>query len=185
MFVRLLESFLKLIIYSSFFFLSFSTCQEKDTNFATEENEMPKVKSNLENIGTRFSIHEINLLEKLDKRRKELSSYEKELKEKEVLLNTIEASLSDKVQELGKLNKKLDKIKINEQNEEEVKIKSLVKIYESMHPRRAAPIFDDMDLDTLIKIVPLMKESKISPILASMQVEKARKLSVALAERKK
>ncbi len=50
----------------------------------------------------------------------------------------------------------------------------LVKLYESMKPRDAATIFNDLDMPVLLQVVDRMKEAKAAPVLAAMQPDKAR-----------
>jgi len=66
---------------------------------------------------------------------------------------------------------------------EDARIKRLVKVYETMKPKDAARIFDQLQLDTLLDVVSLMKESKTALILAAMESRRARELTLALAQR--
>jgi len=62
-------------------------------------------------------------------------------------------------------------------------MKSLVKIYENMKPKDAAPIFEQLDMDVLLDIVDRMKEAKVAPILAQMNPAKAKEVTDELAKR--
>ena len=57
----------------------------------------------------------------------------------------------------------------------------LVKLYESMKPRDAATIFNDLDMTVLLGVVDRMKDAKAAPVLAAMQPDKARELTTKLA----
>ena len=72
--------------------------------------------------------------------------------------------------------------KYNEQ--EETELKSLVKIYETMKPKDAARIFDELELKVLLQVFQRMKEAKTAPILASMSPARAKEVTTQLAERK-
>ena len=58
---------------------------------------------------------------------------------------------------------------------------ALVKVYESMKPRDAAAIFNEMDLPVLLQVVDRMKDTKAAPVLAAMQPDRARLLTSQLA----
>ena len=67
---------------------------------------------------------------------------------------------------------------------ENSKILSLVKIYETMKPKDAAKIFNELEMPVLLKVVSNMKEVKVAPVIASMDPVKARDLSIELAKQK-
>ena len=56
-----------------------------------------------------------------------------------------------------------------------------MKLYESMKPRDAATIFNDLDMKVLLGVVDRMKDAKAAPVLAAMQPDKARELTTKLA----
>ena len=57
----------------------------------------------------------------------------------------------------------------------------LVGIYETMKPKEAAKIFEELDMDTLLEVAERMKERKLAPIMAKMHPEKARDMTVELS----
>ena len=74
---------------------------------------------------------------------------------------------------------------LKQQNEEETaRIASLVKIYEGMKAKDAARIFDTLDMDVLLEVMGKMSERKSAPILAAMNPERARSVTIMLAEQK-
>ena len=77
-----------------------------------------------------------------------------------------------------------EKLLEDQSEEEKARIASLVKIYEGMKPKEAARIFDTLDLDILVNVVSQMSERKLSPVLASMNPERARTVTIMLAEQK-
>lgn len=68
---------------------------------------------------------------------------------------------------------------------EDAKIRSLVKIYESMKPKDAAKIFEELDMNILLQVVDKMKEPKSALILAKMDSNKAKELTVLFAQQRK
>ena len=132
-----------------------------------------------------FSPAEIEVLQSLSKRRDELAKREQSMGEREALLNAAEQQVDRKIAELGKLKGEIEKLLGQQETMEESRIASLVKIYEAMKPKEAAIIFNTLDIDVLLSVVSRMNERKISPILASMEPEKARIVTIKLAEMRK
>ena len=62
-------------------------------------------------------------------------------------------------------------------------MQNLVKIYESMNPKKAALVFNDLDTNILCGIINNMKNSKVGAILSNMNPIKARELSIALTKK--
>jgi flagellar motility protein MotE (MotC chaperone) len=131
-----------------------------------------------------FSQSEIEILQNLSARRKEIDLREDAAVKREVLLQAAEKRLEDKIGELKKIRDEIEGFikKYNEQ--EEAELRSLVKIYETMKPKDAARIFDELDLKVLLQVFQRMKEAKTAPILASMSPARAKEVTTQLAERK-
>ena len=124
------------------------------------------------------------LTEDLAKRRADLESREKELMTREALLQAGEQELDRKFQELSQLRHEIEQLLEKQSAEETARITSLVKIYEGMKPKDAARIFDTLDLDILVNVMGKMSERKLSPIMAEMNDERARTITIMLAEQK-
>lgn len=120
----------------------------------------------------------------LSQRRADLESKERELTTREALLRAAEQELDRKYEELSQLRSQIEAL-LQQQSEEEIaRIRSLVKIYETMKPKDAARIFDTLDLDILASVTSEMSERRLSPILAAMNPERARTVTTILAEQK-
>ena len=76
----------------------------------------------------------------------------------------------------------LQKLIKSHDQQEDLKIQSLVKIYESMKPKDAARIFGELDINTLLKVAERMKERKLAPIMAKMNPDRAKEMTVALTK---
>lgn len=124
------------------------------------------------------------LVEDLAKRREQLDKKEKEIAVREALLSAAERELDQKLGELTGLKTEIEAMMVKRSQEEEARIASLVKIYEGMKPKDAASIFNTLDLDVLIVIMTKMSERKSSPILAEMNAERARTVTIMMAEQK-
>ncbi len=127
----------------------------------------------------------MEMFEDLSKRRQELDKLEKDLQVREALLKAADQELDRKFQELTKLKKEIEGLLQTQSEEEQGRIDSLVKIYEGMKPKDAARIFDTLDLDVLVAVVSKMSERKIAPVMAAMDPERARTITIMLAEQKK
>ncbi len=118
-------------------------------------------------------------------RRNKLDEQERALISKEALLKATEKEMDRKLLELEKLKKEIESLLVQQTEEEEGRVKSLVKIYEGMKPKDAARIFDTLDLDVLVSVMSKMSERKVAPVLAAMSAERARTITIMLAEQKK
>jgi len=127
---------------------------------------------------------EVELLQQLAERRAELDRRAAELSQREVLLQAAEKRIDEKIQRLASLEKDIGGIVDKQDQEEDARIKSLVKIYETMKPQDAARIFEQLDMGVLLSVVEHMKERIAAPILAAMDPAKARSVTLALAERR-
>lgn len=131
-----------------------------------------------------FSETELDVLQSLSKRREDLEKRERALMEREALLQAAGVEVDRKVTELNKLKTEIETLLGQQESMADERINSLVKIYEAMKPKEAATIFNTLDLDVLLSVVGRMNERKVSPILASMDPEKARIVTIRLAEQR-
>jgi flagellar motility protein MotE (MotC chaperone) len=80
------------------------------------------------------------------------------------------------------LQHRLEALEATRKAREDASWQGLVKLYESMKPRDAATIFNDLEMAVLLQVVDRMKEAKAAPVLAAMQPDKARELTAKLAD---
>jgi len=132
----------------------------------------------------KFSSVKMELFKDLSIRRDKLDARENGLIRREALLQAAEKELDRKYQELKSIESEI-KLLLDQQTEEENgRINSLVKVYEGMKAKDAARIFDVLDIDILVQVLSRMSERKLSPILASMNADRARSVTILLAEQK-
>jgi flagellar motility protein MotE (MotC chaperone) len=131
-----------------------------------------------------LSKSEIDLLKELSKRREKLENERKDLTTREQVLKATENKIDQKVIELKSLQTQLEELMKQYDKKEQGKILSLVKIYETMKPKDAAKIFNELEMPVLLKVVSNMKEVKVAPIIAAMDPAKARNISIELAKQK-
>ncbi|MGE3932010.1 MAG: hypothetical protein AB7F67_02100 [Rhodospirillaceae bacterium] len=127
---------------------------------------------------------ELELLQRLSKRRKELDERARDLDLREGMLKAAEQRLDEKIGELKKIQATVEASIRKADAEHDEKIQSLVKIYETMKPKDAARIFEQLDMPILLDVVERMREAKTAPILASMEPSKAKTVTAALADRR-
>jgi flagellar motility protein MotE (MotC chaperone) len=124
------------------------------------------------------------LYKDLAKRRETLDRKEKEIAVREALLSAAERELDQKLRELTNIRTEIEAAMKKQSAEEEARIGSLVKIYEGMKPKDAASILNTLDLEVLMIIMTKMSERKSSAILSEMNPERARTVTVMLAEQR-
>jgi len=130
-----------------------------------------------------YSPAELDVLQSLAQRRAELDKRADELDGREVMLKAAEQRIAEKIESLKTMEKNINDLLKKKDEENDAKIKSLVKIYETMKPADAARIFEQLDMPVLLEVVQNMKELKAAPILAAMQPQKAKAVTLALADR--
>lgn len=131
-----------------------------------------------------FARSEIEVLQNLSERRKELDAKEESLQRKEAILKATEQQIEQKIAEMGSLRDELKTLLKEQSDEEQKRIRSLVRIYEGMKPKDAARILNTLETDILIAVMERMSERKSAPILAEMDSDRARQVTTLLAERK-
>ncbi len=158
--------------------------KSKDTEAAQEEDDKPIGWQSPTDMDMDFSKSRKDLGDDLAKRREELERRERELQTKEALLKAGEQELERKFQELSQLRGQIENLLQRQSEEESARVASLVKIYEGMKPADAARIFDTLDLDVLVSVMSSMSERKLSPVMAAMNPERAKTITIMLAQQK-
>ena len=121
------------------------------------------------------------LLLDLRKRREALDQRDSAIAARETALGAVETRLNTRFAELQQLQAKLEDLEKQRQARDESNWQGLVKVYETMKPRDAATIFDDLDMNVLLGVLDRMKEARAAPILAAMQPDRARLATVELS----
>jgi flagellar motility protein MotE (MotC chaperone) len=131
-----------------------------------------------------LSQTEMDVLQKLQERRGTLDVREKDIERREALLKAAENQIERKISEMKTLQNTIESLLRQYNDQEDQKMRSLVKIYENMKPKEAAKIFEQLDMAVMLEVVERMKEAKVAPILAEMDPAKARTLTLELAQRR-
>lgn len=121
------------------------------------------------------------LLLDLRKRRTALDARDAALAARENLLAATTARLATRMGELDDLQKRLEALEAARHGRDEAGWRGLVRTYETMKPKDAAVIFNDLDMPVLLQVVDRMREAKAAPVLAAMLPDRARALTAELA----
>lgn len=128
-----------------------------------------------------ISESERALLLDLRARDKQLDQRAEALSAREAAVNAAEKRLTARLDELNSLQKRLEALNADRKAHDEANWQGLVKLYETMKPRDAATIFNDLDLPVLLPVLDRMNDRKAAAILAAMQPDRARMVTAELA----
>ncbi|MFT8245281.1 MotE family protein [Roseomonas sp. BN140053] len=124
---------------------------------------------------------ERSVLESLRGRRTALEEREQAMSAREAVLAAAERRLTARLEELAALQARLEGLERQRGEREEAGWRGLVKTYETMRPRDAAAVFDELEMPVLVGIVDRMREAKAAPVIGAMRPERARLLTAELA----
>lgn len=127
------------------------------------------------------SLTEQVLLDRLSARRSELETYEQELVVRASLIDAAEKRVDDRTATLQALEAQIATLVDERKKLEEDQFAAIVSMYGTMKPKDAAGIFNDLDLDILVRVAKMISPRKMAPILAAMNTARAQELTVRLA----
>lgn len=153
-----------------------------DGNSVSEETRIQQDRNLPEFPVVTFSETEIEVLQSLSKRRQALESREERLMQREALLTAAEQEVDRKISELATLRTEIEGLLGQQEKVQEERLRSMVKVYESMKPQDAAAIFNTLDMDILLSVMSRMSERKSAPIFASLNPERAREVTTRMVE---
>jgi flagellar motility protein MotE (MotC chaperone) len=131
-----------------------------------------------------MSPSEIEVLQKLSERRAMLDRRAQDMAQQEVVLKAAEQRVDEKLAKLKSMETELGGLADQKAKEGDERLKGLVKIYETMKPREASRIFEEMDTPTVLDVLGQMKEAKAAAVLASMDPAKAKVVTAGLIQRR-
>ncbi|GLQ57334.1 hypothetical protein GCM10010862_45930 [Devosia nitrariae] len=121
------------------------------------------------------------LLERLAERRSELDAYAAELEMRASLMEAAEKRIEERAATMEALEAQISALVDARKAAEEELISGVVAMYQSMRPRDAAAIFNELDMAVLEQVARTMAPRKMAPILAEMTPTRAQELTVRLA----
>lgn len=122
------------------------------------------------------------LLQELRQHRQDLEQRADAIAARESLLVAAEQKLTARVAELQALQARLEGLSAAQKQREEAGWQGLVKLYETMKPKDAATIFNDLAMPVLLQLMDRMKDAKAASVMAAMSPDKARDVTAELAQ---
>jgi len=119
--------------------------------------------------------------DRLSERRDELDQRARELELRSALLEAAEKRLDERTAQLKALEEKVNKLVDENKTAEQQQFVGLVAMYESMKPKDAATIFNELDMPVLLGVTRAMNPRKLAPVMARMDPLKAKALTDGLA----
>ena len=99
----------------------------------------------------------------------------------ERLLESTEKRINEKIGQLEELEDRIKShLRLFEEKETE-QLQSIVRIYETMKPKEAAPRFEALALQTQLDLVQLMNPRRVASLMEKMTPQKASVLTTELA----
>ena len=127
-------------------------------------------------------LSERTVLLELRERRAMLDRREQALDAREALIVAAERRFQERTEQLTALQTRLEQLDGTRRDHDAANWRGIVKTYETMRPKDAAAILNDMEEAVLLQVLDRMKESKAAPILAAMTPERARSATAQLAQ---
>jgi flagellar motility protein MotE (MotC chaperone) len=129
-----------------------------------------------------LSPAEVQVLQSLGERRKQIEAREAALITKSELAAAAEKRLNERVEELKRLEARVQTL-LGEVDEEQTRrLTSLVDVYQRMRAKDAAAVFDELDDTVLVQVASRMRQQNLAEIMARMNPVRARSLTMKLAE---
>lgn len=125
----------------------------------------------------------MEMAQDLKKKQEELDRREEQLKSKEGQLQTLEGEIEKKIEELRRVQAKVEELVKLRDDLEDKNVANLAKAYSSMPAPDAATRLKTMDRAIALRILLLMKTKDSSKILASLDPQTAAQISEQLAKR--
>ncbi len=119
--------------------------------------------------------------QRLGERRADLDAREQELDMRLALVEAAEKRINERTAVLQQLETSINSLVDQQKEAEEGQFKSIVSLYETMKPKEAAVIFNELDMNTLLRVARAMNPRKLAPIMAKMNPVKAKDLTASMA----
>lgn len=159
--------------------------KEKESPKKEDKKKTIKEQTDILTKKCQFNQIEIDLLQSLSARREELEKWADEVRMQENVLKATEMQIDKKLGQMQSLKKNVEELLAKYNSQEDIEMRSLVRIYENMKPKDAARIFNEMEMGILLEVVDRMSERKVAPVLAAMDPKKARDVTMEMAEKRR
>lgn len=125
---------------------------------------------------------ERTILLDLRARRGVIETREQAMAAREATQAAAERRLNERVTQLTALQARLEQLDQVRKDRDDANWRGLVKTYETMRPRDAATIMNDLETPVLLEVLDRMKEAKAALVLGAMQPDRARAATAGLAQ---
>ncbi len=129
------------------------------------------------------SASEVNVVNSLAKRRRELDARDAQLSIQANMLAATEARVDAKITQLKQLQAQITGLLVQHDDAQKAQIASLVKTYSTMKAKDAARIFNTLPDEVLVPVAHDMKSDILALVMANMNSENAKALTVKLANK--
>src|SRR6266700_1404366 len=150
---------------------------------AAPETKLEGAPVKMDEAQPQVSASERAILERLQARRQEIESRQREIDIRESLLKSAEKRIENKVEEMKAVESRISATQAEQKAAEAQRMKGLITTYEGMKPKDAARVFDRLEMGVLIEIASQIAPRKMSDILGLMSPEAAERLTVEMARR--
>ncbi|MCD7060002.1 MotE family protein [Pelagibacterium xiamenense] len=122
------------------------------------------------------------ILQRLAERRAALEALAAELDDRLAVVEAAEMRVEERMSELAAVEARINAMVDTQEAEENAQFTAVVAMYEAMRAKDAARIFDELDMDVLVRVGQAMNPRKLGPVMAEMTSARAQELTVRLAE---
>jgi flagellar motility protein MotE (MotC chaperone) len=129
------------------------------------------------------SANEVDVINALGKRRKELDAREGQLTIQANMIAAAEKRVDVKIEQLKTLQAQIAALLVQRDDAQKAQVAALVKTYSTMKAKDAARIFNTLPDDVLVPVAQLMKSDILALVLANMTADNAKTLTVKLANK--
>lgn len=127
---------------------------------------------------------DMEILKSFEQKRQDQQKREEALKKREDQLHLLQAEIEQKLNEIKKVQSKIEQMITVREDIVDKSIKHLVKVYSSMKPAEAGPLIEKLDKEITIQILSRMKGKSAGKILARVNPTLAAQLSEEMAKKK-
>jgi len=124
---------------------------------------------------------EESLAARLLRRERSLDLREQTIEEQEQSLRDAEESLRGELADLQAIRDEIRALKVELDDEHEVQVEKLVKMFESMRAKQAAAVLEEAEVPVALGVLRVMKSQRAGPILAAMTPTHAALLTEKIA----
>ncbi|MBT2615659.1 MULTISPECIES: MotE family protein [unclassified Bacillus (in: firmicutes)] len=118
---------------------------------------------------------------KLEKLETEIDNKEKEIEKLEGIIDTRDKAIAKAEAEKQQLQTEMNQLKDSQNNSKQA-FKDIIRTYETMAPKRAAPIITEMNDEDAVEILSSMKAATLAKVLEQMTTADAARLTKKLTE---